>query len=99
MNPYVDLGVELVFEILGGAIDLSSGVTSRSKLVNDFVLSASQGVNGTGVSVGQNTTGCEEGLSVKSDFFFSVVGFATQWWSQELYSVEVPVADECYTWL
>ncbi|KAI3536499.1 hypothetical protein CSPX01_10760 [Colletotrichum filicis] len=99
VNPYVDLGVELVFEILGGAIDLSSGVTSRSKLVNDFVLSASQGVNGTGVSVGQNTTGCEEGLSVNSNFFFSVIGFATQWWSQELYSVEVPVADECYTWL
>ncbi|EXF80383.1 hypothetical protein CFIO01_08098 [Colletotrichum fioriniae PJ7] len=99
VNPYVDLGVELVFEILGGAIDLSSGVTSRSKLVNDFVLSASQGVNGTGISVGQDNTGCKEGLSVKSDFFFSVVGFATQWWSQELYSVEVPVANECYTWL
>ncbi|OHF00210.1 hypothetical protein CORC01_04399 [Colletotrichum orchidophilum] len=99
VNPYVELGLEVVFEILGGAIDLSSGVTSHSKLVNDFTLSASQGVNGTDAGIGQDNTGCQEGFAVKSDFFFSVVGFATQWWSQELYSVEVPVADECYTWL
>ncbi|GJD00785.1 isoamyl alcohol oxidase/reductase/dehydrogenase [Colletotrichum higginsianum] len=99
VNPYVDLGVELVFEILGGAIDLSSGVTTRSKLVNDFTLSASQGIGTGGVGIGQDNTGCQEGFAVKSDFFFSVVGFATQWWSRELYSVEVPVADECYTWL
>ncbi|OLN85135.1 hypothetical protein CCHL11_06320 [Colletotrichum chlorophyti] len=99
VNPYVDLGVELVFEILGGAIDLSAGVTTRSKLVNDFTLSASQGVGIGGVGIGQDNEGCKEGFAVKSDFFFSVLGFATQWWSQELYSVEVPVADECYTWL
>ncbi|GKT65997.1 isoamyl alcohol oxidase/reductase/dehydrogenase [Colletotrichum tofieldiae] len=99
VNPYVDLGVELVFEILGGAVGLSSGVTTRSKLVNDFKLSASQGVGTGGVGIGQDNTGCQEGFAIKSDFFFSVVGFATQWWSQELYKVEVPVADECYTWL
>ncbi|WYZ43533.1 hypothetical protein EsH8_VI_001232 [Colletotrichum jinshuiense] len=99
VNPYVDLGVQLVFEILGGAIDLSSGVTSRSKLVNDFTLSASQGAGTGGIGIGQDNTGCQEGFAIKSDFFFSVIGFATQWWSQELYSVEVPVADECYTWL
>ncbi|GKT44221.1 uncharacterized protein ColSpa_04402 [Colletotrichum spaethianum] len=99
VNPYVDLGVELVFEILGNAISLSSGVTTRSKLVNDFKLSASQEAGTGGVGIGQDNTGCQEGFSIKSDFFFSVTGFATQWWSQELYNVEVPVADECYTWL
>ncbi|KAF6811916.1 hypothetical protein CMUS01_13170 [Colletotrichum musicola] len=99
VNPYVDLGVQLVFNILGGAIDLSTGVTTRSKLVNDFTLSASQGVGTGGVGIGQDNTACQEGFAVKSDFFFSVVGFATKWWSQELYAVEVPVADECYTWL
>ncbi|KAF9876099.1 isoamyl alcohol [Colletotrichum karsti] len=99
VNPYVELGVQLVFNILGGAIDLSTGVTSHSKLVNDFTLSASQGVGTGGTGIGQDNTNCAEGFAVKSDFFFSVVGFATKWWSQELYSVEVPVADECYTWL
>ncbi|TDZ39374.1 hypothetical protein C8035_v003388 [Colletotrichum spinosum] len=99
VNPYVELGVQLVFNILGGAIDLSTGVTSHSKLVNDFTLSASQGVGTGGVGIGQDNAGCQEGFAVKSDFFFSVVGFATKWWSQELYSVEVPVADECYSWL
>ncbi|KAJ0161168.1 hypothetical protein CTA2_6661, partial [Colletotrichum tanaceti] len=100
VNPFVELGVELAFEILGGAIDLSSGITTRSKLVNDFTLSASQSAGTDGVGIGQgNNTGCREGLALKSDFIFTVVGFATQWWSRELYSVEVPVADECYTWL
>ncbi|KAF4922722.1 hypothetical protein CGCVW01_v005099 [Colletotrichum viniferum] len=99
VNPYVDLGVQLAFTILGGAIDLSTGVTSHSKLVNDFTLSASQGAGTEGTGIGTDNTACAEGFAVKSDFFFSVVGFATQWWSQELYSVEVPVADECYTWL
>ncbi|KAK2766382.1 isoamyl alcohol [Colletotrichum kahawae] len=99
VNPYVELGVQLAFTILGGAIDLSTGVTSHSKLVNDFTLSASQGAGTEGTGIGSDNTACAEGFAVKSDFFFSVVGFATQWWSQELYSVEVPVADECYTWL
>ncbi|KAJ3956527.1 hypothetical protein N0V92_006933 [Colletotrichum tropicale] len=99
VNPYVELGVQLAFTILGGAIDLSTGVTSHSKLVNDFTLSASQGAGTEGTGIGTDNTACAEGFAVKSDFFFSVVGFATQWWSQELYSVEVPVADECYTWL
>ncbi|KAJ0342253.1 hypothetical protein COL922a_001281 [Colletotrichum nupharicola] len=99
VNPYVELGVQLAFTILGGAIDLSTGVTSHSRLVNDFTLSASQGAGTEGTGIGSDNTACAEGFAVKSDFFFSVVGFATQWWSQELYSVEVPVADECYTWL
>uniref|UniRef100_L2G6E5 Isoamyl alcohol n=1 Tax=Colletotrichum fructicola (strain Nara gc5) TaxID=1213859 RepID=L2G6E5_COLFN len=99
VNPYVELGVQLAFTILGGAIDLSTGVTSHSKLVNDFTLSASQGAGTEGTGIGTDNTACAEGFAVKSDFFFSVIGFATQWWSQELYSVEVPVADECYTWL
>ncbi|KAK1989014.1 hypothetical protein LZ30DRAFT_576966 [Colletotrichum cereale] len=99
VNPYVDLGVGLVFEILGGAVDLSSGVTTRSKLVNDFTLSASQEAGTGGTGIGQDNTGCQEGFAIKSDFFFSVVGFATQWWTQELWNVEVPVADVCYTWL
>ncbi|KAL0934321.1 uncharacterized protein CTRU02_211120 [Colletotrichum truncatum] len=99
VNPYVELGVQVVFNILGGAIDLSTGVTSHSKLVNDFTLSASQEVGSGGVGIGQDNTNCQEGFAIKSDFFFSVVAFATKWWSQELYSVEVPVANECYTWL
>ncbi|KAK2024045.1 hypothetical protein LX32DRAFT_731712 [Colletotrichum zoysiae] len=99
VNPYVELGVGLVFEILGGAVSLSSGVDTRSKLVNDFTLSASQEAGTGGTGIGQDNAGCREGFAVKSDFFFSVVGYATQWWSQELWSVEVPVADECYTWL
>ncbi|KAK2012216.1 hypothetical protein LZ32DRAFT_532447 [Colletotrichum eremochloae] len=99
VNPYVELGVKLVFEIMGGAVSLTSGVDTRSKLNNDFILNASQEAGTGGTGIGQDNTNCQEGFAIKSDFFFSVVGFATQWWSQELWNIEVPVADECYTWL
>ncbi|KAK1565828.1 uncharacterized protein LY79DRAFT_530138 [Colletotrichum navitas] len=99
VNPYVELGVELVFEILGGAASLSSGVDTRSKLNNDFILTASQEAGTGGTGIGQDNTDCQQGFAIKSDFFFSVFGYATQWWSQELWDAEVPVADVCYTWL
>ncbi|KAH6990187.1 hypothetical protein EDB80DRAFT_587363 [Ilyonectria destructans] len=106
VDPYVDITVMLQFELLGGLVDLSGGVTASPKFYNDFVLSASQELNGTsdgttiGGTVTQPDTGaCSQGLAVKSDFEFSVVAFVTQWWRQTVYTVLVPVADECYTWL
>ncbi len=38
---------------------------------------------------------CVNGLELKSDFGFDVDAFVTQWWSGELYSVEVPILYEC----
>ncbi|KAH6887669.1 hypothetical protein B0T10DRAFT_74246 [Thelonectria olida] len=106
VNPYVDITVMLQFELLGGLIDLSGGVTAQPKFNNDFVLSASQVLNGTsdGTSIDGSVTQpndeeCAQGLSISSEFEFSVIAFVTQWWRETVYSVTVPVADECYTWL
>jgi hypothetical protein len=106
VNPYVDITVMLQFELLGGLIDLSGGVTAQPKFNNDFVLSASQVINGTsdGTSIDGSVTQpdteeCAQGLSISSEFEFSVIAFVTQWWRETVYSVTVPVADECYTWL
>lgn len=106
VDPYVDITVMLQFELLGGLVDLSGGVTASPKFYNDFTLSASQQLNGTsdgttiGGTVTQPSTGsCSQGLAVKSDFEFSVVAFVTQWWRQTVYTVLVPVANECYTWV
>ncbi|KAK7402560.1 hypothetical protein QQX98_011698 [Neonectria punicea] len=106
IDPYVDITVMLEFKLLGGLLDLSGGVTAQPKFNNDFVLSASQVINGTsdGASADGTITqpegeGCSQGLAVASDFEFSVIAFVTQWWRQTVYNVTVPIADECYSWL
>ncbi|KAF7548515.1 hypothetical protein G7Z17_g7013 [Cylindrodendrum hubeiense] len=80
VDPYVDITVMLQFELLGGLLDLSGGVTASPKFYNDFVLTASQEVNGTsdGTEVDGTVTqpdsgDCSQGLSITSNFEFSVV--------------------------
>jgi hypothetical protein len=108
IDPYAEVTVELEFLLLGGVLDLSGGVTAQPRLNNDFILMASQALEGktngsTGSgSVTQPTAGvdqCAQGLAIKSEFEFSVIAFVTQWWHDTVYQVTVPIADECYTWL
>ncbi|KAJ0157995.1 hypothetical protein CTA2_12568 [Colletotrichum tanaceti] len=42
---------------------------------------------------------CAEKNSVElaTDFYFNLTGFATKWWSSELYSTRVPLWDVCYS--
>ncbi|KXJ89416.1 hypothetical protein Micbo1qcDRAFT_235234 [Microdochium bolleyi] len=101
LNPWVELTLEMAVELFGGALDLSTGVTAKPKMTNQFDFNAGQTV-GTG-GVGQNNDGnprtCDTGLAIRSDFDFSLIAFVTQFWKSTVYSTHVPVANECYTWL
>ncbi|KAH8888139.1 hypothetical protein GQ53DRAFT_655086 [Thozetella sp. PMI_491] len=90
--------VELVIKALGGLIDLSSGLTATPQIHNKFTLSGLEEINGTVVSLPEDGDAktCDQGVYIVSDFLFSLKGFATKWISGELYSVEVPIADQCY---
>lgn len=98
INPSASLTIELMIDFFGGLVDLSSGVTAKPGFTNTFTLSASEGGGASG-PIGARADGtCSNGLAIESIFTFSVDAFATQWWSQEVYSVKVPIADECYSW-
>ncbi len=108
IDPFAEVTVELQFVLLGGLLDLSGGVTAQPRFNNDFILTATQTLEGatngstSSGSVTQPSSGagqCTQGLEIKSEFEFSVIAFVTQWWHETLYHVTVPVADKCYTWL
>ncbi|TLD33588.1 hypothetical protein PspLS_01674 [Pyricularia sp. CBS 133598] len=99
-DTWIDVTFQLVVEVLAGVVDLNAGLTARPRFNNEFSFAASQTVNETG-GVTQPTDGmvCAQGLSIKSDFSFSLLAFVSSLWSRTLYSVQVPIADKCYTWL
>ncbi len=39
---------------------------------------------------------CDQGLEIKSEFAFSVVGFVTQFFKTTLFETKVPIADKCF---
>lgn len=94
--------VQLTVKVLGGLIDLSSGLTATPALINKFTLDAEQSAsvsnNGTATHVGGASGGvvgdCD--VTFKSDFMFDLVAFATKWWNANLYHVELPITDICY---
>jgi hypothetical protein len=102
LNPYVLLGVELAVDFLGGLLDLSSGITANATLSNQ--LTAMADVDAwTGTSTGMSTSAgavngtCEDGVEYKCDFIFGITGFVTQFYSSQIYGVEVPVFDKCWS--
>ncbi|KAJ4418342.1 hypothetical protein N0V82_005623 [Gnomoniopsis sp. IMI 355080] len=101
--PFVSVTVGLDFTILGGLLDLSGGLTPKVEFPITATLNASQVVSGaTGTNVTVTQVGadgtCSNGVEVVSDFEFTLDAFLTEFWNMTLYSVEVPIADECYTW-
>ncbi|KAF3760968.1 hypothetical protein M406DRAFT_239251, partial [Cryphonectria parasitica EP155] len=103
VTPFVSVTVELDFEILGGLLDLSAGLTPEVSFPVTATLDAAQGVSagtGTNVTVAQvvDGAGCSNGVEVLSDFEFNLELFVTEFWSESLYNVTVPIADECYSW-
>lgn len=103
VSPFVSFTVGVEFELLGGALDLSGGLTPRASFPTTVTLDAGQDV---GAGSGENTTvaqpggaeACTNGAAVVSDFEFSLTAFVTQWYNQVIYDVKVPIADECYSW-
>ena len=39
---------------------------------------------------------CDQGLEIKSEFAFTVVGFVTQFFKRTLFETTVPIADKCF---
>lgn len=103
VTPFASVTVGLDFEILGGLLDLSGGLTPKvsfpviASLEATEVVSAVDGQNVTVASVSGSGT-CTNALQVVSDFEFTLDAFVTQFFEVELYSVTVPIADECYSW-
>jgi hypothetical protein len=101
VDPYVSVSVELAFELLGGLLDLSTGITATPGFTNQFTLNATEtaGFSDTTASASLPTgTGCSQGIELETDFVFNLTAFATEWWSATLYSVDVPLWDYCYNW-
>lgn len=98
LDPYASLTIELAINLLSGIIDLSTGITASPGFQNTFTLAAGEGVDLTVVSDLNSTGGCSEGLEIESAFTFDILAFATEWWSDTVYAVTVPIADECYSW-
>lgn len=100
--PFVAVTVGLDFKILGGLLDLSGGLTPKVEFPVTATLDAQQSVgagNGTTVTVAQpGAKGCSNGVEVVSDFYFGLDAFVTEFWSDTLYNVTVPIAHECYSW-
>jgi len=98
LNPTTSLTVEIAISIFGGLIDLSTGLTAKPGFDNSFILTAAEGVDLVGVENLTRAGTCKEGLELSSNFTFSVDAFATEWYSTKLYSVEVPILNECFSW-
>ncbi|KAI3395393.1 hypothetical protein diail_1384 [Diaporthe ilicicola] len=105
VSPFVSFTVGIELELLGGALDLSGGLTPKASFPTTVTLDASQNV---GAGSGENTTvsqpggesaaACENGAAVFSDFEFNLTAFVTQWYEQVIYDVKVPIADKCHSW-
>ncbi|KXJ86027.1 hypothetical protein Micbo1qcDRAFT_219866 [Microdochium bolleyi] len=109
-DTWIDVTFQLVVKILGGVVDISAGLTARPRFNNEFALTGDQVFEiGTGTTGGDanglvpapsksSDLACAQGLSIKSDFSFSLVAFVTKMWSRTVYNVQVPIAKECYSW-
>lgn len=107
VSPFVSFTVGVEFELLGGALDLSGGLTPKASFPTTVTLYAGQDIGaGSGANTtvsqpggeGDSAAACENGAAVVSEFEFSLTAFVTQWYEQVIYDVKVPIADECYSW-
>lgn len=105
VTPFVSVTVGIDFTVLGGQLDLSSGLTPKISFPTTATLDATQVI---GVGSGTNSTltitqpgndgTCSNGVKVDSDFDFTLDAFVTQYWRNTLYSYTEPIADLCYSW-
>lgn len=98
INPAVVLTVEVAINFFSGLLDLSTGLTASAGFDNSLILTAAAGIDLTGVeNLSKNGT-CSEGLELKSDFVFDVVAFVTSFYRTTLYSIDIPLYDQCFSW-
>ncbi|KAK1984727.1 hypothetical protein LZ30DRAFT_585594 [Colletotrichum cereale] len=110
VDTSADVTVRLAFELMGGLVDLSAGITATPGFDNTFKLRGEENLGLAGNFTGAPTEAaadvpedgpvCAEqnGVELSTDFYFNLTGFATKRWSGELYSTRVPLWDVCYSW-
>lgn len=98
VNPFVALTVEIAIVFFSGLLDLSTGLTAKPGFNNTITLTGSGDVSLSGVTGTTSNGTCAEGLELKSEFFFGLDAFATEWYTTTLYSVDVPLFDKCWSW-
>ena len=84
---------------MNGLLDLSTGITAKPELLNVFDINGQFDIsNDLNITFPVSTADtCENSLWYTSEFVFSVTGFVTQFYSVELYEVEVPIYEsECW---
>ncbi|KAM0442136.1 hypothetical protein ACHAQK_004458 [Fusarium lateritium] len=98
LNTSASLTVQLTFKLLGGLVDLSSGLVAKPEFVNKFTVDAEQSAYASNLdsAIHLDGTSKECDVSLKSDLEFNLDGFATKWWRANLYSAKVPITDICY---
>ncbi|TQN67371.1 hypothetical protein CSHISOI_08068 [Colletotrichum shisoi] len=109
VDASADVTVRLAFELLGGLVDLSAGITATPGFDNRFKLRGEQHLGLAGNFTGKPTEAvadvpkdglvCAEknGVELATDFYFNLTGFATSLWTGELYSTRLPLWDVCYS--
>ncbi|KAL0944692.1 isoamyl alcohol [Colletotrichum truncatum] len=109
VDASADLTVQLAIKLLGGLVDLSSGLTATPGFDNRFKLRGEQnlGIGGNFTSkpsdviveVPKDGLVCAEknGVEFATDFYFNLNAFATKWWNADLYNTRVPLWDLCYS--
>ncbi|KAJ3953848.1 hypothetical protein N0V92_009678 [Colletotrichum tropicale] len=108
VDASADVTVELAIKLLGGLVDLSSGLTATPGFDNHFKLRGEQNLGATGnftsapvasAEVPSDGLICAEknGVELATDFYFNLTAFATKFWSAELYHTRVPLWDICYS--
>ncbi|KAI8228281.1 hypothetical protein K4K54_002349 [Colletotrichum sp. SAR 10_86] len=108
VDASADVTVELAIKLLGGLVDLSSGLTATPGFDNHFKLRGEQNLGAAGnftsapvasAEVPSDGLICAEknGVELATDFYFNLTAFATKFWSAELYHTRVPLWDLCYS--
>ncbi|TLS22049.1 uncharacterized protein PpBr36_09666 [Pyricularia pennisetigena] len=105
LNPFADLTVEFAIRMFGGIVDLGTGLTARSTLVNAYVIGSNFTHNGTGIEL----TGpkcpdsavmgscCLNSAWYERRFWFEIRAFVTSFYRIPLFKVVDPIdKTECW---
>ncbi|KAH8591208.1 hypothetical protein B0O99DRAFT_663765 [Bisporella sp. PMI_857] len=101
VNPFVALTAAIGVDFLSGLLDLSAGVTAKPTLINVFTVNGEFDISNTAnVTLPAPTeTTCVNGLWFSSAFAFIVDAFVTQFYTVELYRLDVPIYESgCWSW-
>ncbi|KAF2707256.1 hypothetical protein K504DRAFT_458697 [Pleomassaria siparia CBS 279.74] len=102
VNPYLSVTAEIGVRFLEGLLDLSSGIKAKPQLVNVFTANGQFNIaNDASVTLPAPTEKvCTNGMWYSSAFAFTVNAFVTQFYSLELYRVDIPIYKSgCWNWV